>query len=101
MALGFEFVLIQIAISIVGYVVHQYLNFPLERVLLAATLLSIAAPFLVLDVRTADLSLLTAMIQNSVSVLPEQLLGLLIGSVVTSAIHGIKYVLEYFDIQFN
>ncbi len=101
MALGFEFLLLQIAISIIGYIVHQFFNFPIERVLLAATVISIIAPFLMLDVSTADLSLLTAMIQNTVSVLPEQFVGLIIGSVVTGVIHGIRMILAHFDIEFG
>ena len=40
-------------------------------------------------------------IQNSVSILPEQFVGLVIGSVVTAIIHGAKSTLEYFDIQFR
>ena len=101
MTLGYEFVLVQIVISIIGYVAHQYLNFPIERVLLTATLLSVTAPFLMLDVRNTDLSIITAMIQNSISILPEQFLGLVIGTIVTGVIHGIKSAMEYFDIQFR
>ncbi|MCE2614996.1 MAG: hypothetical protein LVO36_03740 [Nitrosopumilus sp. (ex Thoosa mismalolli)] len=70
MALGYEFLIFQIVISVAGYFAHQFLNFPIERVLLSATFLSIIAPFLTLDLRTADMSIITMAIQNSLSVLP-------------------------------
>lgn len=101
MAIGIEFVILQVAISIVGYGVHQFLNFPIERVLLVATVFSIITPFLILDVRAADVSMLSAMIQNSLSILPEQILGLVIGSVVTGIIHAVRSVLNYFNIEFG
>ncbi len=99
MALLFEFVLLQIAISIVGYVVHQYFDFPIKRVLLVAGALSIITPFVMLDVRTADLSAITMAIENLLTLLPEQFIGFVIGFIVTGAIHAGRSVLEHFGIE--
>jgi len=99
LTLGYEFILLQIGISIVGYIVHQYSEIPFQRILGAATALSIISPLLMLDLKTVDLPLATAMIQNYVLIVPEQIVGFLIGSVVTVVIHGLKSILAHFDIQ--
>ena len=99
MALGFEFILLQIGISIGGYIAHQYFDFPLQRVLGVAVVISIISPLLLLDLRAVDLPLVTTMIQNYALIIPEQVVGFVIGSAVTGIIHGLKLMLEHFDIQ--
>lgn len=99
MALGFEFILLQIGISIAGYIVHQYFDFPLQRVLGVAVTISIISPLLMLDLRAVDLPLVTTMIQNYATIIPEQFVGFIIGSIVTGVIHGLKSILEHFDVQ--
>lgn len=99
MALGFEFIILQIGISIGGYIAHQYFDFPLQRVLGVAAIISITSPLLMLDLRTVDLPLATTMIQNYVLIVPEQIVGFVIGSAVTGIIHIFRSILEHFDIQ--
>jgi len=99
LALGFEFILLQIGISIGGYIAHQYFDFPLQRVLGVAAVISIISPLLMLDLRAVDLPLVTTMIQNYALIIPEQVVGFVIGSAVTGIIHGFKSILEHFDIQ--
>lgn len=98
MALGSEFIILQIGISIVGYIAHQHFDIPLQRVLGVAAIISIISPLLMLDLRTVDLSL-TTIIQNYVLIIPEQIVGFVIGSVVTGIIHALKSILKYFNIQ--
>lgn len=97
--MGSEFIILQIGISIVGYIAHQHFDIPLQRVLGVAAIISIISPLLMLDLRTVDLSLTTTIIQNYVLIIPEQIVGFVIGSVVTGIIHALKSILKYFNIQ--
>ena len=63
------------------------------------SIISITSPLLTLDLRTVDLPLATTMIQNYVLIVPEQIVGFVIGSVVTGIIHIFRSILEHFDIQ--
>lgn len=99
MALGFEFVLMQIAISVGGYIAHQYFNFPFQRVLGAATAISIVAPLITLDLQNVNIELIPQIVQQYAVIIPEQVVGFVIGSIVTAFMHAIVRILERFGIQ--
>ena len=99
LALGYEFIILQIGISIVGYITHQYLGFPIQRILGVALTISVVSPLLMLDFKTADLVLFQNLLQNYALIIPEQIAGLIIGSIVTGVAYIIRSVLNYLDIQ--
>lgn len=99
MALGIEFITLQFVISLFGYIIHQHTDFPIQKILGIATLISILSPLLMIDYKTVDTPLATTIIQNYIQIIPEQIIGLIIGSVVTGGIHGLKSILEYFGIE--
>jgi hypothetical protein len=90
MEITLGFIIIQAIIAIAGYIAHQVYNFPLNRILVGVTTLSIVWPLLTLDPKEMDLELTQTMFKQYVEMSPQQIAGTAVGIVVTSIIHGVR-----------
>jgi len=76
------FVLVQLAIGIIGYIVHQFTNAQLGWVLLSASTITLVIPLFTLESQDY--------IVHYIDVLPSHVLGASIGFTVTVVIHWLR-----------
>ena len=90
MEITLGFIIIQAIIAIAGYIAHQVYDFPLNRILMVVTGLSIVLPLLTLNPKEIDLELTQTMIKQYTEMIPQQVVGTVVGVVITSIIHGVR-----------